>query len=161
MTGGSTCSPHSSSARSSASRTSSSPRKSARANGPGTMPAPSIRPMSMSRTPATPSSSTRQASTNAFSWKRSASRSSTAVRSGVLIEALPALGAEGALVDELLHALVDVEAVAVGVVQVARHLQRGVQAAHVGHPERAHRHLRPLAQELVDVLDGGAGLVLV
>src|SRR4051812_30032724 len=125
------------------------------------MPAPSISPMSMSRTPAMPSSSTRQASTNAFSWKRSASRSSTAVRSGVLIEALSALGAERAPLDPLLHALMDVEAVAVGVTQVARHLQRGVQAAHVGHPERPHRHLRALAQELVDLLHGRAGLVLV
>src|SRR4051812_35770634 len=158
MTGGSKCSPHSSSACSSAASTSSSPRKSARANGPGTMPAPSISPMSMSRTPAMPSSSTRQASTNAFSWKRSTIRSSTAVCSGVLIEALPGLGAQRALLDELLHAAMDVEAVAVRVVQVARHLQRRVQPAHVGHPERPHRHLRALAQELVHLLHGDAAL---
>src|SRR4051794_21829228 len=125
------------------------------------MPAPSIRPMSMSRTPATPSSSTRQASTNAFSWKRSTIRSSTAVCSGVLIEALPALGAERALLDQLLHAAVHVEAVAVGVAQVVRDLDRRVEAAHVGHPERPHRHLRALAHELVELLDGDARLVLV
>ena len=58
--------------RSSAASTSSSPRKSARANGPGTMPVPIIRPRSISRTPAMPSSSTRQASTSALSVKRSA-----------------------------------------------------------------------------------------
>ena len=76
------------SACSSAARTSSSPRKSARANGPGTMPVPIIIPRSMSRTPAMPSSSTRQASTSALSWKRSATRSSICVVvSGVLIEA--------------------------------------------------------------------------
>src|SRR4051794_39960431 len=125
------------------------------------MPAPSIRPMSMSRTPATPSSSTRQASTNAFSWNRSTIRSSTAVRSGVLIEALPGLGAQRALLDQILHPAVDVEAVPVGLAQVVGHLHRRVQAGHVRHPERAHRHLRALAHELVDLLDGGAGLVLV
>src|ERR1700759_2378447 len=160
MTGGSKCSPHSSSAFSSAARTSSRPRKSARANGPGTMPVPSIMPMSMSRTPATPSSSTRHASTNAFSVKRSAMAGST-FPSGVVIEALPALGAEVALRDQLLHRLMHVEAVAVGVVEVARDLNRRVQAGHVGDAERAHRHLRLLLHDAVDLLEGGARLVLV
>ena len=48
--------------------------------GPGTMPVPSIIPRSISRTPATPSSSTRQASTNALSVKRSAIRWSSGGR---------------------------------------------------------------------------------
>src|SRR5215208_26696 len=100
------------------------------------MPVPIIIPRSMSRTPATPSSSTRQASTNAFRPKRSASLGSMALlASGVLIEPLPGLGAELAALDHLLHALVDVEAVAVGGDHVARDLHDGVQAAHVGHAE--------------------------
>src|SRR4051812_37787870 len=161
MSGGSKCSPHSFSAFSSADNTSSSPRKSARANGPGIMPVPIIIPRSMSRTPAMPSSRTRQDSTNALSWKRSASASSTAgAASGVLIEALSALLAEVALVDELLHALVDVEAVAVGIPHVARDLQRGVQARHVGEEERPHRYELGLGEGLVDVLDAGPRLVL-
>src|SRR5688572_774431 len=146
--GGAKCSPHSRSARSSAARTSSRPRKSARANGPGIMPVPIIRPRSISRTPAMPSSSTRQASTMALSMKRSAIASSIWV-SAVLIEALPGLGAEVARLELLLHALVHVEAVAVGVDHVARDLHDRVQAAHVGHAERPHRHLRALADELV------------
>src|SRR5262249_22055922 len=124
-------------------------------------PVPSIMPMSMSRTPATPSSSTRHASTNAFSVKRSAIAGSTCTPSGVVIEALPALGAEVALLDQLLHRAMEVEAIAVGVVQVARDLDRRVQAGHVGDAERAHRHLRLLLHDAVDVLEGGARLVLV
>ena len=50
------------------------PASSARANGPGRMPAPIIIPISMSLAEATPSSSTRQASTSAFSAKRSTMR---------------------------------------------------------------------------------------
>src|SRR4051794_18464586 len=158
MSGGSKCSPHSFSAFSSADNTSSSPRKSARANGPGIIPVPIIIPRSMSRTPAMPSSSTRQDSTNALSWKRSASFSSTAdAVSGVLIEALSALLAQVARLDELLHALVDVEAVAVGVDHVLGHLQRGVQPAHVGEVERPHRHELGVGQRLVDVLHVDAG----
>src|SRR5215217_2425279 len=164
MSGGSKPSPHSCSARSSAARMSSSPRKSARANGPGTIPVPIIIPRSMSRTPAMPSSRTRQASTNALSWKRSASASSTAgaaCASGVLIEAPSALLAEVALLDELLHAAVDVEAVAVGVAHVPRHLERRVQAGHVGEVEGSHRHQLRVGQRLVDVLHVDARLVLV
>src|SRR5215210_5758663 len=101
---------------------------SARANGPGIMPVPIIIPRSTSRSPATPSSSTRHASTKAFRPKRSARRSSMAVEaSGVLIEPLPRLRAQLAPLHALLHALVDVEAVAVGVAHVARHLQRRVE----------------------------------
>src|SRR5690349_1176122 len=121
------------------------------------MPVPIIIPRSTSRIPATPSSSTRHASTNAFSVKRSASFGSTSV----LIEALPGLGAEVALGDELLHALVDVEAVAVGAVHVARDLHDRVEPAHVGDLEDAHRHLRLLLHERVDRLGRGARLVLV
>src|SRR4051794_25439190 len=144
---------------------SSSPRKSARANGPGIIPAPIIIPRSMSRTPAMPSSSTRQDSTNALSWKRSASASSTAgaasVVSGVLIEALSALLAEIARLDELLHAAMDVEAVAVGVLHVLGDLERRVEPAHVREVERSHGDELGLRERLVDVLDVGAALVLV
>ena len=48
-------------------------RSSARANGRGRMPAPAIIPISVSLVVATPSSTTRQASTSAFSEKRSTS----------------------------------------------------------------------------------------
>src|SRR5215210_1875319 len=145
-------------------RTSSSPRKSARAKGPGIMPVPIIIPRSMSRTPAMPSSSTRQDSTNAFSCKRSASASSmagAAAVSGVLIEALSGLLAEIALLDELGHAVVDVEAVAVGVLHVARDLERRVEARHVGEEERAHGDELGVRERLVDLLHVGAALVLV
>src|SRR4051794_39794353 len=126
------------------------------------MPVPIISPRSMSRTPAMPSSSTRQASTSALSWKRSAIRSSIcSVVSGVLIEALPGLGAELAGLQLGLHALVDVEPVAVRLAHVARDLHDGVQARHVGDPERAHRHLGLLGDELVELLDVDPGLVLV
>src|SRR4051794_3079271 len=155
MSGGAKCSPQSSSACSSAARTSSSPRKSARANGPGIMPVPIIIPRSTSRTPAMPSSSTRHASTNAFSWKRSASLAS------MLIEALPCLGAEVAVLDERLHALVDVEAVAVGVAHVARDLHDRVEAAHVGDAERAHGHVHGLGDVGVQLGRVDARLVLV
>src|SRR4051794_15939237 len=164
MSGGSKCSPHSSSAFSSAESTSSRPRKSARANGPGIIPVPIIIPRSMSRTPAMPSSSTRQDSTKALSWKRSASASSTAGAecvSGVLIEAPSALLAELALLHELLHAAMDVEAVAVGVAHVAGDLQRRVQARHVGEVEGAHRHELGVRERLVDLLDVRAGLILI
>src|SRR4051794_12179973 len=126
------------------------------------MPVPIISPRSMSRTPAMPSSSTRQASTSALSWKRSAIRSSIcALVSGVLIEALSGLGAEVAGLELLLHAAVHVEAVAVGLAHVAGDLHDGVQARHVGDPERPHRHLGLLADELVELLDVDPRLVLV
>jgi hypothetical protein len=79
----------------------------------------------------------------------------------VVIEALPALGAEVALLDQLLHRAVDVEAIAVGVVQVARDLDGRVQPRHVGDPERPHRHLRLLLHDPVDLLERRARLVLV
>src|SRR3954454_15535398 len=159
MSGGSKCSPQSSSACSRAARTSSRPRRSARANGPGIMPVPIIIPRSTSRTPATPSSSTRHASTKAFSVKRSASFGSIAF--SVLIEALPRLGAEVTLLDERLHALVNVEAVAVGVAHVARDLHDRVEPAHVGDAERAHRHVHGLGDVLVELGRVDARLVLV
>src|SRR4051794_39837225 len=126
------------------------------------MPVPIISPRSMSRTPAMPSSSTRQASTSALSWKRSAIRSSIcAAVSGVLIEPLPGLRAELAALELLLHAAMHVEAVAVGLAHVARDLHDRVQAGHVGHPEGPHRHLRLLGDELVELLDVDPCLVLV
>src|SRR3954468_21032742 len=160
MSGGSNASPHSPAASSIAASTSSRPRKSARANGPGIIPVPIIIPRSMSRTPAMPSSSTRHASTIALSWKRSATLGSICW-SAVLIEALPGLRAELAGLDLLLHPAVDVHAVAVGVAHVAGHLDHRVETAHVGHAERAHGHVGLLLDELVERLDVDAGLVLV
>ena len=62
------------------------------------------------------------------------------VRLAVLVEAVAAgLGAELAVGDELLHPLVDVEAVAVGLVQVLGDVQHGVEAEQVDEEERAHR----------------------
>src|SRR4051812_6288168 len=144
-----------------AASTSSSPRRSARANGPGTMPVPSIIPMSMSRTPATPSSSTMQASAKAFWPTRSASCGSTTASAPVCIEPLPALAPEVAAVDELLHQAVDMEAVAVGVPQVPGDLQRRVEPGHVRQPERPHRRQPRLGDGGVDRLDVGPRLVLV
>src|SRR4051794_15704217 len=126
------------------------------------MPVPIISPRSISRMPAMPSSRTRHASTSALSVKRSAMRSSSRLPgSVVLIEPFAALGTELTARDALLHATVDVEAVAVGVAHVARHGDHGVEPRHVGHPEGAHRHLGLLADELVDLLHGNARLVLV
>src|SRR5689334_7223059 len=124
------------------------------------MPVPIIIPRSMSRTPATPSSSTRHASTIALSWKRSATLGSICW-SAVLIEALPGLRAELPGLDHLLHPAVDVHAIAVGLAHVARHLDDRVQAAHVGHAERSHGHVGLLLDELVERLHVDPGLVLV
>src|SRR5690242_322272 len=104
------------------------------------MPTPSMSPRSISRTPAMPSSSTRQASTKALSPYRSTIRSSSpdAAVSAVLIEPLPGLRAKVAAVHELLHAAMHVEAVAVGVVHVLRDLEGRVEPGHVHHLERPH-----------------------
>src|SRR3954454_9305872 len=152
MRGGSKLSPHSDCARSSAASTSSRPCPSARANGPGMMPAPAIMPMSMSLMPATPSSSTRQASTSAFRPKRSTSVP-VADSVAVLIEALSGLLAEVARPDQLLHLRRHVEAVAERLVQVLGHVQDGIQAEQVGEEERAHRRRLGVGDDLVDVLD--------
>ena len=89
----------------------SRPASSARENGPGRMPAPIIIPTSMSFAEATPSSSTRQDSTRVLRPMRS-----TIVwrpdALAVLIEALPRLLAEVARLDQLLHPLGHVEALA-------------------------------------------------
>src|SRR5437763_5721479 len=153
MTGGSKLSPHSDCARSSACSTSSSPCSSARANGPGMMPAPAIIPMSMSLMPATPSSSTRQASTSAFSPKRSTSVP-VADSVALLIEALSCLLAEFARLDQLLHLRRHVEAVAVRLAQVDGHVQDGVEPEQVGQEERAHRRRLRVGHDLVDLLNG-------
>src|SRR4051794_10498003 len=144
-----------------AASTSSSPRWSAVANGPGAMPVPSVIARSTSRTPAISSSTSMQASANAFRTTRSASAGSTAVSLPVLIEPLPALAAEVAAGDEPLHPPVDVEALAVGVAQVAGHLERRVEPGLVRQPERAHRGEVLLGDERVDRLRCDTGLVLV
>ena len=62
------------------------------------------------------------------------------LRLAVLVEAVAAgLGAELALVDQLLHPLVDVEAVPVGLPQVLGHVDDRVEAEEVAEDERAHR----------------------
>src|SRR5438874_11760767 len=112
------------------------------------IPAPAIIPRSMSFIDATPSSSTRQLSTSAFSVKRSTSASvETSV--SVLIEALAGLGPEIAGGDELLHPLVDVEALAVAVLEVLGDVQHGVEAEQVGEQERPHRRGLRVGHELV------------
>src|SRR5436305_4367151 len=152
MRGGSKLSPHSDCARSSACSTSSSPCSSARANGPGMMPAPAIIPMSMSLMPATPSSSTRQASTSAFRPKRSTSVP-VADSVAVLIEALSGLLAEVARPDQLLHLRRHVEALAHRLAQVDCHVQNRVEAEQVGEEERPHRRRLRVGDDLVDLLD--------
>src|SRR5436190_21526089 len=152
MSGGSKLSPHSACARSSAASTSSSPCSSARANGPGMIPAPAIMPMSMSLMPATPSSSTRQASTSAFRPKRSTSVP-VADSVAVLIEALSGLLAEVARPDQLLHLRRHVEAVAQRLAQVDGHVQDRVEPQQVGQEERAHRRRLRVGHDLVDLLD--------
>src|SRR6478609_4463397 len=140
---------------------SSSPWSSARANGPGNMPNPVIIARSMSRIVATPSSRTRQDSTNAFRPKRSTSvAASVVVSAAVLIEPLPGLLAEVAGGHQLLHALVHVEPLAVGVTQVLGDLEHGVQPEHVGEEERPHRQSARLLHELVDLLRGETLLLL-
>src|SRR3954447_21636453 len=117
-------------------------------------PAPAIMPMSTSFVPATPSSTTRQASTSALSCERSTSVSvACEVVLAVLIEPLPGLLAVVAGVDQLLHRGRHVEAVAVAVAQVLRHVEHGVEAEHVGQEERPHRRRLGLRHDLVDVLD--------
>src|SRR5258705_3638994 len=143
---------------------SSRPRSSAAANGPGMIPAPIIIPMSMSLIWATPSSTRRQASTNDLSWKRSTTVSSTASpdcwSAAVLIETLSGLLAEVLLLDEFLHAGVDVEALAVRVDHVAGDVERRVEAGHVGEEEGTHRERLRLLDLLVDLLRRLAGLLL-
>src|SRR3989442_4623203 len=132
MRGGSKLSPHSASARSRAVRISSRPCSSARANGPGTLPAPAIIPMSMSLIPAIPSSSTRQASTRVLRPERSTSVSSAGdVVLAVLIEPLPRLLPEIAGFNQLLHRRCDEEPLAVAVAEVLGHVEHGVVTPHV------------------------------
>src|SRR3954471_9279927 len=152
--GGSKASPHSAWARSSCSRIVSSPASSARANGPGRMPAPIIIPTSMSLAEATPSSRTRQDSTRVLRPMRS-----TIVPSAppwalaVLIEPLPCLLAEVPRLHQLLHRLRDVEALAVRVVQVLRHVEDRVEREQVGQVVRPHRPGARLLDRLVHILD--------
>src|SRR4051794_29422088 len=153
MSGGAKASPHSPWARSSAASTSSRPCASARANGPGMIPAPAIMPMSMSLMPAMPSSSTRQDSTSAFRPKRSTSVP-VADSVAVLIEALSGLLAEVARLDQLLHLRRHVEAVAQRLVEVLGHVQHGVEPEQVAQEERSHRRRLRVGHDLVDLLYG-------
>src|SRR3954454_21965833 len=159
-TGVSVQSPQFSGALSSACTISSRPRSSAAANGPGMIPAPIIIPMSMSLIVATPSSTRRHASTRDLSWNRSTTVSRTPVSAAVLIETLSGLLAVVPAVDQLLHARVDVEAVAVRVDHVLGDVERGVEAGHVCEEERPHRERLRLLNFLVDLLRGLAGLLL-
>ena len=116
----------------------------------------------------TPSSST-QARLDEASSARSSSTSSVdvglgvarEVRLAVLVEALAAgLGAELALGDELLHALVDVEAVAVGLGEVLGDVQDGVEAEQVDEENGPIGATLRRADALVDLLDREALLLL-
>src|SRR4051812_9390066 len=158
MSGGAKASPHSPWARSSAASTSSRPCASARANGPGMIPAPAIMPMSMSLMPAMPSSSTRQDSTSAFRPKRSTSVP-VADSVAVLIEALSGLLPEVARLDQLLHLRRHVEAVAQRLVEVLGHVQDRVEPEQVGEEERAHRRSLRVGDELVYLVDSDVLLV--
>src|SRR5262245_27628437 len=95
------------------------------------IPAPAIIPRSISRSEATPSSSTRQLSTSALSVNRS-TMSWVSVSAAVLIEALPGLGAQVAGRDQLLHPPVHEEALAVGLLQMLGDVQHRVEPEQVG-----------------------------
>ena len=114
----------------------------------------------MSVTVAMPSSSTRQASTNALSTKRCVSSScvelrlTVGARLAVVVEALAGLRAELARLDVRLHALVDVEGLAtVGLLQVLGDVQHRVEAEQVGQEERPHRRDARGRHGVVDRLD--------
>ena len=129
----------------------SSPSTSAFQNGGsrprrGSRPAPAIIPTSMSRTEQTPSSTSRQASISARQLNMRDQL--LGVRLGVAGDRLlavfeealaAALGAELAFADKLLQALVDVEGLAVGVVEMLGDVEDGVEAEQVGEEEGAHR----------------------
>src|SRR5437764_1354533 len=101
-------------------------------------PAPAIIPRSMSFIDAMPSSSSRQLSTSAFSVNRSTSAAAS-MSAAVLIKPLSRLGSELPSRDPLLHPLVDVEPVAVGLLQVLGNVQHRVEPQQVGQEERSHR----------------------
>src|SRR5689334_15826765 len=152
MIGGSVQSPQLAGAFSSAWTISSRPRSSAAAKGPGMIPAPIIMPMSMSLIAATPSSTRRHASTRDLSWNRSTTVSRTSVSAAVLIETLSGLLAVVAVLDQVLHARVDVEPLAVRVDHGLGDVKRGVETRHVGEEERSHRQRLRLLDLLVDLL---------
>src|SRR5947209_18479896 len=123
------------------------------------IPAPAIMPRSMSFSEAIPSSRTRQLSMSALRVKRSTS--AVVSISTVLIETLSGLHAEVALRHELLHALVDVEAIAECLLEVLGHLPDGVETEQLGEEERSHRRCLGVRDRLIDVLDVRAGLLLI
>src|SRR5215208_5189147 len=123
------------------------------------MPAPAIMPISMSLTPASPSSRTRHDSTIVFSESRSTSVPVVSLVA-VLIEALSGLLAEVPALDQLLHLRHHVEAVAVRLLKVLGDVQHRVEAEQVGEEERPHRHRLRLLDDLVDLLDVDALLLL-
>src|SRR3981081_2128835 len=124
------------------------------------IPAPAIIPRSMSFIDATPSSSTRQLSTSAFSVKRSSSPARS-ISAPVRLEALSGLGPEIARRRQLPHALMDVEAVPVALPEVLGEARHGVESEQVGQEERAHRGNLRVRDDLVDLLDRAPGLLLV
>src|SRR5947207_3359896 len=142
----------------------SSPASSARASGPGRIPAPIISPRSTSLVVATPSSTNDTASANALSWKRSTtviSAVAASISAPVCVVALAGLLPELAGLHQLPHQRVDVEAVAVAGLQMLGDVEHRVQPEQVGQEEGPHRgHLRP-GDLLVDLLRGAAALLLI
>src|SRR6476646_2699908 len=121
--------------------------------------APAISPRSMSFIDATPSSSSRQPSMNAFSAKRS---SSSAARgsAAVLIEPPAGLDAELARVDQLTHPAVHVEAVAVALVEVLRRVHDRVAPQQLGGEERRQASGFRIGGQGVELLDVDRALLL-
>src|SRR6188472_2988464 len=106
----------------------------------------------MSLAEATPSSSTRHASTSALSVNRSTSASAL-VSVPVLIEAPAGLGAEIPGGHQRSHLGMDVEALAVALGQVLGDVHHGVEPEHVGQEEGTGRSARRLGEEPVELLD--------
>src|SRR5690349_5324298 len=121
--------------------------------------APAISPRSMSFIDATPSSSSRQPSMKALSAKRS---SSSAARgsAAVLIEPPAGLDAELSGVDQLTHPAMDVEAVAVALVQVLGHVHDRVDPEQICDEERPEPSGLGIGDQRVELLDVDPALLL-
>ncbi len=84
---------------------------------------------------------------------RSARGAPLASSAPVLIETLSGLGAEIAGCHEIPHPLMDIEAIAVALVEVLGHVQDRVETEEVGQEERPHRRGLGLGDQPVDLLD--------